>query len=222
MIVKQLKDAGIIVMHKCVTVRHALAAAKRGVDIISMDGFDCAGHPGEEDCGNWILLAAAGQKLPIPFIASGGVGTGSQLAAALAMGAIGVNMGTRFMATTEAPIKDGIKKALVEGGANSTQLVMRTVGNTERSYRNKTTEAVVAAETEDPGNFDKIRPYVMGENYRKSFQETGDPESSVWSCGQVMELIDDVPTCQVLMDRMVAEAEQILQKNVQLVSKSRL
>lgn len=130
-IVQQLKAAGIIVMHKCVSVRHAKAALKSGVDMISMDGFDCAGHPGEEDLGNWILLAQA-KEAGIPFIASGGVGTGTQLAAALAMGAVGVNMGTRFMATKEAPIHPNIKEALKNGTHKDTMLVMRSLKNTER------------------------------------------------------------------------------------------
>jgi len=133
------------------------------------------------------------------------------------MGAIGINMGTRFMATVEAPIKDGIKQALVDGDHNSTMLVMRSVGNTERVFKNETAEKVAATEEAFPGDFSKIYPYVAGENYRKSFQETGDPASSVWSCGQVMALIDDVPTCKVLLDRITDEAEEILTKNAAVV-----
>merc|ERR1719251_886116 len=121
--IKTLKDHGIYVIHKCVAVRHAQAAARMGADAISMDGFDCGGHPGEEDVGNWVLLAQAAQELSVPFVASGGNATGTQLAAALAMGAEGVNMGTRFMATKEAPIHDGVKEALVQGDENSTTLV---------------------------------------------------------------------------------------------------
>jgi len=217
-LVKTFKDNGIIVMHKCVTIRHALAAIKRGVDVISMDGFDCAGHPGEEDLGNWILLAAA-SKLPVPFIASGGVGTGKQLAAALALGACGVNMGTRFMATKECPIHENIKQALVKGDHKSTTLVMRTLKNTERVYKNKSALAVVELEKANPGQLKPLIPYVMGENYRKSFQETGDTESSVWSCGQVMALIDDVPTCAELIERMVSEAEEAIRSSQKYISK---
>lgn len=218
-IVQSFKKAGIVVMHKCVTIRHALSAIKKGVDVISMDGFDCAGHPGEEDLGNWILLAQAGATLPVPFIASGGVATGSQLAAALAMGACGVNMGTRFMATRESPIHANIKQAIVDGDHNDTMLVMRSVGNTERVYKNKTSLEVAAIEKKHPGEFNEIYPLVRGDNYRRSFHETGDTQSSVWSCGQVMALINDVPTCKDLIEGMVAEAEAIISKNVQLISK---
>lgn len=217
-LVKTFKDNGVLVMHKCVTIRHALAAVKRGVDIISVDGFDCAGHPGEEDLGNWILLAAA-SKLPVPFIASGGVGTGKQLAAALALGACGVNMGTRFMATKECPIHENIKQTLVKGDHKSTTLVMRTLKNTERVYKNKTSLKVLEIEKEHPGDIKPLIPYVSGEGYRKSFQETGDSESSVWSCGQVMALIDDIPTCAELIERMVKEAEEAIRESQKLLSK---
>ena len=141
----------IVCIHKCVSIRHALKAEKLGVDIISLDGFECAGHPGEEDIGNWILQAQGARDLAVPYVASGGVGNGRQLAAALALGASGVNMGTRFMATAEAPIHENIKKALVEGDENSTELVMRSLKNTERVYRNKTSKAVLAIEKEHPG-----------------------------------------------------------------------
>merc|ERR1712087_857519 len=134
--IKKLKAAGIFVIHKCVAVRHAQTAAKSGADMISMDGFDCGGHPGEEDVGNWVLLAQAAQELKIPFVASGGNATGSQLAAALAFGAEGLNMGTRFMATKECPIKDGIKQALVNAKVTDTTHVFRTLGNTERVFKN--------------------------------------------------------------------------------------
>merc|ERR1712087_930020 len=134
--IKKFKDAGIIVIHKCVAVRHAQTAAKSGADMISMDGFDCGGHPGEEDVGNWVLLAQAAQELKIPYVASGGSATGSQLAAALAIGAEGLNMGTRFMATKEAPILDGVKDALVKAKVTDTTHIFRTLGNTERVYKN--------------------------------------------------------------------------------------
>jgi nitronate monooxygenase len=208
--IELFKKHGVIVIHKCVSIRHALSAVKYGADIISMDGFECAGHPGEDDVGNFVLLAIAGQKLSVPFVASGGVGTGSQLAAALALGADGVNMGTRFMATKEAPIHDGIKTALVNGDERSTTHVFRSLKNTERVYRNPQAAKVQAVEKEKPGDFASVAALVKGALYRKSFQETGNTEDSVWSCGQVMGLIDDVPTCQVLIERMVAEAEQIM------------
>ena len=208
--VEEFKKHGIKVIHKCVTVRHALSAERLGVDAISLDGFECAGHPGESDIGNYVLQAQGGRELTVPFVTSGGVGTGKQLAASLMMGASGVNMGTRFMATKEAAIHENIKKALVEGGAGETTLVMRSVKNTERVYKNKTAIKVQELEREFPGDFSKIHSYVKGENYRVSFQETGDAESSVWSCGEVMSLIDDVPTCEELIERMVKEAEESL------------
>eukprot|EP00310_Coccolithus_braarudii_P010877 CAMPEP_0183377838 /NCGR_PEP_ID=MMETSP0164_2-20130417/124072_1 /TAXON_ID=221442 /ORGANISM="Coccolithus pelagicus ssp braarudi, Strain PLY182g" /LENGTH=166 /DNA_ID=CAMNT_0025555343 /DNA_START=26 /DNA_END=522 /DNA_ORIENTATION=+ len=165
-----------------------------------MDGFECAGHPGEEDTGNFVLLPIAARRLSIPFVASGGVGDGKQLAAALALGADGINMGTRFMATKEAPIHPNIKAALVKGDERSTTLVMRTLRNTERVYKNKTAMEVRAIEAKKPGDIMAIRHLVRGENYRKAFQETGAAESAVWSCGIVMGLIDSIPSCQDLMD----------------------
>ena len=208
--VQAFKDAGASIIHKCVTTRHAKSAQKMGADAISLDGFECAGHPGEEDIGNWILQAQGARDLSVPYVASGGVGNGRQLAAALALGAAGVNMGTRFMATAEAPIHDKIKQALVDGGVGSTRLVMRSVRNTERVYKNATADEVAAIEAEHPGDFSKIHHLVKGDNYRKSFHETGDIESSVWSCGPVMALIDDVPTCQQLIEGMVSEAVDVI------------
>jgi nitronate monooxygenase len=212
--IKLFKDAGITVLHKCVAIQHALTAVKYGADIISMDGFECAGHPGEQDIGNFVLLAIAARKLNVPFIASGGVGTGSQLVAALALGADGVNLGTRFMATKEAPVHENIKLALVKGNENMTMMVMKSLRNTERVYRNSAAKQVVEIEKEFPGDIGKIRHLVNGENYRKAFQETGDTEHSVWSCGVVMGLIDDIPTCKELIERMVREAESIIQERL--------
>lgn len=216
-VIKKLKDAGILVMHKCVAVRHALAAQKMGADFISMDGFDCGGHPGEEDVGNWVLLAQAAQELQIPFIASGGSATGNQLAAALAMGAQGLNMGTRFMATKEAPIHQKIKDALVKAKVTDTTHIFRTLKNTERVFKNETAAKVRDIEAKNPGNFNAIGHLVKGELYRKSFQETGDETSSVWSCGQSIGLIHDIPTCHDLVERLVVEAEDIIQNR--LISK---
>jgi nitronate monooxygenase len=190
--VTQFKHAGAYVIHKCTTVRHAKSAAKMGVDMISMDGFDCAGHPGETDIGNWVLFPKAARELDIPFVASGGCADGSQLAAALAMGAEGMNMGTRWMATVEAPVHPNIKQALVDGDEHSTTLVMRSLKNTERVYKNKTALKVIELEKEYPGDFSKIQPYVRGDNYRASFQDTGNTEDSVWSAGTVMGLIVSV------------------------------
>eukprot|EP00301_Raphidiophrys_heterophryoidea_P014339 c2229_g1_i1.p1 GENE.c2229_g1_i1~~c2229_g1_i1.p1 ORF type:complete len:331 (-),score=94.57 c2229_g1_i1:126-1118(-) len=209
-----LKQNRVIVIHKCVAIRHALSAERLGADIISMDGYECAGHPGEDDIGNFVLLAKAGRVLKVPFVASGGVGTGSQLAAALALGADGINMGTRFMATVEAPIHDNIKQAIVKGDERSTTHVFRTLKNTERVYKNAQAQKVVDTEKEKPGDFMAIRPLVRGDLYRKSFQETGNIQDSVWSCGIVMGLIDDVPTCKDLVERIVNEAESIIRNRL--------
>lgn len=214
-VIKKCKEAGMFVIHKCVAVRHAQTAAKMGADMISMDGFDCGGHPGEEDVGNWVLLAQASQELKIPFVASGGTATGVQLAAALAMGAEGINMGTRFMATKEAPILQPIKDTMVKAKVTDTTHIFRTLGNTERVYKNKCAKEVREIEAKNPGDFFAIAHLVKGENYRQSFQETGDAESSAWSCGQSIGLIKDIPTCQELMDRMVAEAEDIIRNRLQ-------
>ncbi len=220
--IKFFKENGCIVIHKCVAIKHAQTAERLGVDIISMDGFECGGHPGEEDVGNFVLLAVAAKKLKVPFVASGGCADGRQLAAALALGAQGMNCGTRFIATKEAPVKEGIKQALVAGNENSTALVMRSVKNTERVYRNPVAQQVIKIEQEKPGDFTAIRPYVRGENYRVSFQETGDPNTSVWSCGQSMALIDDIPSCAELIQRIVKDAEDIISNRLPSMIKSKL
>eukprot|EP01127_Copromyxa_protea_P021039 TRINITY_DN7133_c0_g1_i1.p1 TRINITY_DN7133_c0_g1~~TRINITY_DN7133_c0_g1_i1.p1 ORF type:complete len:334 (-),score=91.20 TRINITY_DN7133_c0_g1_i1:23-985(-) len=220
--IQLFKKNNIIVIHKCVAIRHALSAQKAGADILSIDGFECAGHPGEEDIGNLVLLARAAESLSVPFIASGGIGTGAQLAACLALGAQGINMGTRFMATKECPIRDEIKQALVDGDELSTTHVFRTLKNTERVYKNKTSLRVRELEKEKPGDFSVIRPYVSGKLYYDSFYKTGDLTSSVWSAGIVMGLIHDIPTCKELLERMVAEAEAIITKNLQVVVKAKL
>lgn len=221
-VLKQLKAAGIIVMHKCTAIRHALSAARAGVDIISMDGFDCGGHPGEDDVGNWVLLPLAARRLGIPFVASGGCADGKQLAAALALGACGMNMGTRFMATKEAPIHDNIKQTLVKASEMDTTHIFRTLGNTERVYKNQQTQKVRAIEHEHPGQIKKIIHLVKGDLYRQSFQETGDADSSCWSCGQSIGLIEDIPTCKDLLNDIVSEAEEILKKGPSFVVASKL
>lgn len=213
-IIKKAKAAGIFVIHKCVAVRHAQTAARVGADFISMDGFDCGGHPGEEDVGNWVLLAQAAKELKVPYVASGGSATGTQLAAALALGAEGLNMGTSFMATKEAPIKQGIKDAIVKAKVTDTTHVFRTLGNTERVFKNKTALEVRDIEGKQPGDFEAIRHLVLGVNYKDSFLETGDATSSVWSCGQSIGLINDIPTCEVLIERIVKEAEDIIRNRL--------
>lgn len=213
-IIKMAKKAGIFVIHKCVSTRHAQTAAKAGADMISMDGFDCGGHPGEEDVGNWVLLAQAARELKIPFVASGGSATGSQLAAALALGAEGLNMGTRFMVTTEAPIHQGIKDSIVKAKVTDTTHVFRSLKNTERVFKNDIVMKVRELEHAYPGDFSKIGHLVKGELYQKSFQESGDAFSSVWSCGQSIGLIDDIPTCKDLIENIVTEAEDIIRNRL--------
>lgn len=204
------KAEGAYVIHKCTTTRHAKTAQRMGVDMISMDGFECGGHPGESDIGNFVLFALAAKELDIPWIASGGCADGRQLAASLAFGAQGMNMGTRFMATVEAPIHDNIKRAIVEGDVYGTTHVMRSLRNTERVYKNDAAERVIAIEQEHPGDIEAIRPLVRGDNYRTSFQETGNTEDSVWSCGLSMGLIDDCPPCADVIENIVKEAESII------------
>merc|ERR1719261_1447460 len=213
-LVKKMKDAGIYIIHKCVAVRHAQTAARIGADMISMDGFDCGGHPGEEDIGNWVLLAQAARELKVPFVASGGSATGTQLAAALALGAEGLNMGTSFMATKEAPIHRNIKDAIVKAKVTDTTHVFRTLKNTERVFKNKTALEVQKIEAKNPGDFSAIQHLVLGANYKVSFQETGDSTSSCWSCGQSIGLINDIPTCEVLIERIVKDAEDIIRNRL--------
>lgn len=211
---KAFKENGMKIVHKCTSIRHALSAERAGVDAISMDGFDCGGHPGEDDVGNWVLLAKAGKNLKIPFVASGGVACGEQLAAAIAFGAEGINMGTRFMATKEAPVHQNIKQALVDTDERGTHHVYRSMRNTERVFKNETTMKVNEIEKEHPGDFSKIAHLAKGLNYKASFQETGDTTSSVWSCGQSIGLIDDVPTCQQLVENIMKEYEVARQRLV--------
>jgi len=209
-LVEAFKASNRIVIHKCTTVRHAKSAQKMGVDMISMDGFECAGHPGESDVGNWVLLPQAARELDLPFVASGGCATGSQLAAALALGAEGVNMGTRFMATKESTIHANVKAAIMKGGIDSTVLVMRTMKNTERVFKNKSAQTVLELERQFPGDFDKIKSYVAGAVYRRVFHETGDLEEGVWSAGLSMALFDDCPSVEELITTIVKDARSIV------------
>lgn len=227
--IKMLKDKSaarwgkpLYVIHKCVNVRHANSAVALGADIISMDGYECAGHPGMDDIGGLLLFAIAAKHLKVPFIASGGIGDGNQLAACLALGAEGINMGTRFMATKEAAIHDNIKKALVDGDATSTMTILRSMKNTERVYRNKQAMNAKAEEDKDPGNIDVVIKYISGSLYKKSFQETGNTQDSVWSCGQVMGLIDDVPSVQQLVERVMGDAHGVVSSRLQGMLTSKL
>ena len=211
-----LKEAGIKVIHKCTSVRHALKAEKIGCDAVSVDGFECAGHPGEDDIPNMILLPCAADKLSIPFVASGGMADGRSLVASLAMGAEGINMGTRFIATQEAPVHENIKQALLDADELSTRLIMRPLRNTERVLVNETVEKILAIEKEkgDDLAINDIYPLVAGEQNKKVLQE-GELDAGAWSCGMVAGLIHDIPTCKELVDRIMAEAEEIIQERLE-------
>jgi nitronate monooxygenase len=205
-----LKENGIKVIHKCTSVRHSLKAESIGCDAVSVDGFECGGHPGEDDVPNFILLPRAAEELKIPFVASGGVANGKQLVAALAMGAEGVNMGTRFIATVEAPVHINVKHAIVAATELDTRLVMRPLRNTERVLNNAAVERLLAKEKElgDAITIQDILPEVAGV-YPKIMTE-GTMEAGAWSCGMVVGLIHDIPTCQQLIDSIMAEAHSII------------
>ena len=205
------KQAGIKVLHKCTAVRHALTAERHGADVISIDGFECAGHPGEDDVPNQILIPACVDKVKIPVIASGGFADGRGLAMALTMGAEGINMGTRFMATKEAPIHANVKQKIVDAGERDTALIFRSLRNTSRVFKNKVAEEVVRIEREKgPAmKIDDVAHLVAGGRGRTVYEE-GDIDLGIWSAGMVVGLINDVPSCQELVTRIVREAEQII------------
>jgi NADH:quinone reductase (non-electrogenic) len=208
--VPRLKANGIVSIHKCVNVRHAISAEKSGVDIVSIDGFECAGHPGEDDVPGLVLIPIAAKRLRIPILASGGIGDGRGFAAALVLGAEGINMGTRFCATVEAPIHDNIKRALVNGNECDTRLMLRTLNNTARVLKNAISEQVFAMERRPGGvAFEEIRPLVIGARGKEALT-VGDVDGGVITAGQVIGLIDDVPTCAVLIERIVAECRERL------------
>jgi nitronate monooxygenase len=205
-----LKDVGIKVVHKCTSVRHSLKAESIGCDAISVDGFECGGHPGEDDVPNWILLPRAAEELKIPFLASGGMANGRSLVAALAMGADGINMGTRFMATVEAPIHDNVKQALVNASELDTRLIMRPLRNTERVLVNAGVERLLEKERTlgSKITFADIAEEVAGVYPR--IMKGGEMDVGGWSCGIVAGLIHDIPTVKELIDRTMAEAEQLI------------
>jgi NADH:quinone reductase (non-electrogenic) len=205
-----LKEAGIKVIHKCTSVRHSLKAESIGCDAVSVDGFECGGHPGEDDVPNWILLPRAAEELTIPFVASGGVANGKQLVAALALGADGINMGTRFIATKEAPVHENVKQAILNATELDTRLVMRPLRNTERVLNNAAVERLLAKEKALGPNlkFEDIIEEVAGV-YPKIMLE-GTMEAGAWSCGMVVGLIHDIPTCQQLIDHIMTEANAII------------
>ena len=205
-----LKGAGIKVIHKCTSVRHSLKAEKIGCDAVSVDGFECGGHPGEDDIPNMILLPRAAEELSIPFVASGGMGNGQQLAAALSMGADGINMGTRFIATKEAPVHQNVKEALVAASELDTKLIMRPLRNTERVLANGAVDKILEKEKAlgDDIQITDIMDEVAGV-YPKIMQE-GTMDAGAWSCGMVAGLIHDIPTCSDLVERIVSDAEEII------------
>jgi nitronate monooxygenase len=205
-----LKEAGIKVIHKCTSVRHALKAEAIGCDAVSVDGFECGGHPGEDDVPNFILLPRAAEELKIPFVASGGMADGRSLVAALALGADGMNMGTRFIATKEAPVHQNVKDAIVAASELDTRLVMRPLRNTERVLKNAAVERLLQKERELGASitFDDIATEVAGV-YPRIMKE-GEMDLGAWSCGMVAGLIRDVPTVKELVDRIMAEAEAII------------
>jgi len=219
-VIKVLKAAGCTILHKCTTIRHAQSAVKLGVDFLSIDGFECAGHVGESDITNFILLSRARQTLGVPFIASGGFADGQGLAAALALGAEGINMGTRFMCTVEAPIHINIKETIVNASEHDTALVLRRWRNTSRLFRNKVTEEAVKIERESTtGKFEEVAPYVSGKRGREVFIN-GDKDYGVWTAGQVIGLIHDIPTCQELLIRIEKEAIEAIERSRKLYEPS--
>ena len=211
--VDEFKKHGVKVLHKCTSVRHGLSAERMGVDAISIDGFECAGHPGEDDVPGLILIPAAADKIKIPMIASGGFGDARGLVAALALGAEGVNMGTRFMCTKESPIHENVKQQMVINDERATELIFRTMRNTSRVAKNLISTKVVEMEREG-AKFEDVRELVAGTR-GKVVYETGDPDHGIWSAGQVQGLIHDIPSCAELIHRMVSGAEEIIQARLE-------
>ena len=207
-LMNRLKAAGIKVIHKCVTVRHALSAERIGVDVVSIDGFECAGHPGEQDVGGLVLFPATTQALKIPVVASGGIADGRGLVAALALGCEGINMGSRFLVTQEAPIHDEIKQKFVHMDENQTRLIFRSYRNTARVYRNSIADQVAEIEARG-GEFAEVHSLVSGGNQDKAWQ-TGDIDAGMVTVGMCGGLINDIPSCQQLVQTIVSDAEQIV------------
>ncbi|MBS0469730.1 MAG: nitronate monooxygenase [Proteobacteria bacterium] len=208
------KAAGVKVIHKCVTARHAVKAESIGVDCVSIDGFECAGHPGEEDIGGLVLFPVTTAKLKIPVIASGGIADARGLVAALALGCEGANMGTRFMATKEAPIHEKVKAALVANDERATDMIFRTMHNSSRVARNAISQKVVEIEKRGGAKFEDVRDLVAGTRGGVVY-DTGDTDYGIWSAGQTQGLIHDIPTCKELVDRLVSEAESIIRKRLE-------
>ncbi len=210
-----LKENGVKVIHKCTSVRHALKAERIGVDAVSVDGFECAGHPGEDDVTNLILLACAKEQLSIPMLASGGIGNGYQMASVMALGAEGINMGTRFVATKEAPVHENMKQAMVDASERDTTLIFRTLRNTARVFKNAVAQEVVSIEAR-PGDTDfmELKDLVAGVRGRERCIEQGELDDGIWSAGMVVGLIHDIPCCEELIQRMVAEAREAVKERL--------
>ncbi len=211
--VEEFKAHGVKVIHKCTAVRHALSAERMGVDAISIDGFECAGHPGEDDIPGLILIPAAADRVKIPMLASGGFGDARGLVAALALGADGINMGTRFCATVEAPIHDNVKQFLVSNDERATRLIFRKFHNTGRVARNSVADRVVEISAREGAVFEDIQPLVSGARGREAL-ETGDIDAGLVWAGQVQGLIHDIPTCRALIERIMTEAVELIQRRL--------
>ena len=209
----RFKEAGVKVIHKCTSVRHAVKAQSIGVDCVSIDGLECAGHPGEDDVGGLILFPATADKLTIPIIASGGMADARGLVAALALGCDGINMGTRFMATKEAPIHENVKKQIVANDERATNLIFRTMHNTARVAKNAISDEVVAIERRGNAKFEDVKELVAGTR-GGSVLDKGDMDYGIWSAGQTQGLIHDIPSCAELVARIVTEAESIIRNRL--------
>ncbi|KAJ7675883.1 putative 2-Nitropropane dioxygenase [Mycena polygramma] len=221
-LIKYFKANNCVVIHKCTTIRHAKSAARLGVDVLSIDGFECAGHPGEEDIGGLVLLARAAKELKIPYLASGGIADARGITAALALGAAGVNMGTRFMCTVESPIHQNIKEKIVASSEQDTVHIFRTLHNTARVFKNKVSLEVVKIERRPGGaKFEDIRELVSGQRGRLVY-ENGDPDYGIWSAGICMGLINDIPTCEELLRALEKGVEEIVTDMNTIVVKSKL
>jgi len=210
-----MKDADIKVIHKCTSVRHSIKAQDIGCDAVSVDGFECGGHPGEDDIPNFILLPRAADELEIPFVASGGMADARSLVAAMALGAEGMNMGTRFIATKDAPVHQNVKEAIVNASELDTRLIMRSLTNTERVLNNPAVESLMAKEKAlgDELTFEDIVDEVAGV-YPKVMME-GEPEAGAWSCGMVAGLVNDIPSVEELINTIMTEAEEIIASKLQ-------
>jgi nitronate monooxygenase len=215
---EQIKSAGIKVVHKCTSVRHAVKAEKIGCDVVSIDGFEAAGHPGEDDVTSLVLIPLTRDSISLPIIASGGFADGRGLVGALGLGADGMNMGTRFVATKEAPVHENVKQALVDHDERATRLIMRTLRNTERVLHNPTVDKVLEIESKGDTKIEDLIPYVSG-MVGKEMLDDGDMERGVLAAGQSVGLVRDIPTCQELLDSIMAEAEEIInEKFAQAIS----